>query len=435
MQKINSEEKDTKISKKKTKHIVLMAGMFHPQYSANGICVKNVADEFVKRGHKVSCICNEYGNEPYDDTIDGINVYRITHRLYDRISQWCACNKENKITPFVIKFNTVFNKLKLLIMSPFWPLVAPLYTYRFYSKAKELYKKEKYDVLVCAYTPIDTALAGSFIKKKYNKVTFIPYYLDALSGGWGPSKWSEEKKERHTRRYEKYIDEAADVIFSMESSKKYHEENPLNVEINKKRMYLDVPLMNKFVCANTQVENKIPRFVFAGASIVPRRDPRPVLDIMLELTKLVDAEIIFAGECNKPEIFDEYVSDSGGKIKYTGKLPHSKILKLEQTADFLINIGSTNASTISGKIFEYMSNLKPIVSSYKIENEPSIEYLEKYGYVLFIDERKSPEENAQLIAEYMRNCERPQLCEEQLRERFYANTPDAFVDAIERIKD
>ena len=50
-------------------------------------------------------------------------------------------------------------------------------------------------------------------------------------------------------------------------------------------------------------------------------------------------------------------------------------------ASFLVNIGSINPNTVPGKIFEYFAYNKPILSTYSIVDEPSINYLKKLFFI------------------------------------------------------
>lgn len=411
--------------------ILFILGMYHPKYSANGISCKNVIDECVNQGYDVSCIVNDYHGEKKEDVINGAKIYRIKHRLFDRVLQWCERNTDKVYSAVIRKIAYLVNKVKLLITSPMWPFISPLYSYRFYRKAKKLHKKENFDTIVCVYTPFDAVMAGYMLKKKYPEIRFIPYYLDAFAGGWGPSVWSDEKRDRRTRKWETFIDKKADVIVSMESSRKYHEANPLELPDLFKRKFLDVPLMRDVKKTKTQDKGTSTKtLLFAGGLSFPRRDPRPILDVLLKVCEDSDIQAIFLGECNKPSIFEPYCEKSGGKIKYMGQQPHNIVLEMGEKADCFINIGSRNPFTISGKIFEYMSFGKPIISTYYIENEPSKEYLEKYGFTLLIDEKKDIEESANELKKFLKEIEGKQINCESIGDIFYENTPKAFVDML-----
>lgn len=412
--------------------------MYHPQYSANGVCCKNVVDECIAQGHQVICVVNSYGDCPKEDFVDGAKLYRIKHKWIDRVNQFCEReeNAGKKFVKPVKTFAQIVNKIKLGLTSFSWPLVSPLYTYRFYKQAKILYEKEKFSTVVSVYTPIDSLIAGCLLKRKYPEVKFIPYYLDALAGGWGPSKWSYKKKDKRTRKWESFIDKYADVIISMKSSRQYHENNMLEGINAEKRCYLDVPLMKRHNDTNELDMDSKPcskTLIFAGGISYPRRDPKPILEILSIVCLKTDTEVLFVGECNKPSIFQPYIDKTNGKIKYLGYQPHNKVTEMEQKADCLINIGSTNPYTISGKIFEYMTFLKPIISTFSIEDEPSIKYLEKYKPVLFVDEKDDWQHSANEIIKFLDNGEQSKIDDDTLKKLFYNNTPEAFIDVIDNL--
>lgn len=410
------------------KKILFIIGAYYPNYSANGLCCKNVIDECVKRGYDVYCIANATKLKSKFYVHDGVEIFPVKPKLITIVYNWTLENKNSRIRKILYKVLTYFNKVKLLLMSRIWPLTSYSYSNRFYKKAKMICNKKHIDVVITAYTPFEALYAGYKLKKKYSNLTFIPYYLDALYGGWGPSIWSKEKINKHTNYWENKIDSIADLIISMESVKSFHCFN--NDFFNNKRYYLDVPTLKKYdydIC-KTKKNDKY-TFVFAGAIQYPRRNPIPILNLFLELSKQIDIEVEFIGNCNNQKIFDYYTSESNNSIKLVGEISHDEILNKELNADFLINIGSGNANTIPCKIFEYMIFHKPIISTYSIDNEPSIEYLKKYGNVFFIDERKKIEEYKEPLKAFIINAANNSN-DGNIYDIFYKNTPGAFVDLI-----
>lgn len=66
-----------------------------------------------------------------------------------------------------------------------------------------------------------------------------------------------------------------------------------------------------------------------------------------------------------------------------------------------MNIGVRESNAISGKIFEYMSFGRPIISTYFIDNEACIPFLKKYPLGLMVDERLSVESNVAKVANFL----------------------------------
>ena len=414
--------------------ILFLAGAYHPHYSANGLCVKNVVDACVAEGIEVTCVVNDAAGCKEAEQIDGAMVKRIKPRWIIRWQQWRQGQGDGKALRALDGLATQLNRLKMLAMSGAWPLVSPLYTYRFYKAGKRELSEGDYDAMVAAYTPVDSLLAGYLLKKKFPEVTLVTYYLDALAGGWGPSRWTAEKTERHTRRWEAIVDNSADVIVSMRSARAYHESHPISADVQDKRVYLDVPLMTKDMldsAVQTPDARERPYALFAGNIPFPRRDPRPTLELMSRVCAQCGMDFIVAGDCSDPSVFDEYVVESGGRVKPIGQQPKERVDELEAGAAVLVSIGSKNPNTIAGTIFEYMGHLKPIISTYAIDDEPSRPYLANYGHAVFVDESRVADPDAVAeVAAFVRRYRQMAVPRDACAGKFYANRPEAFVDLL-----
>lgn len=408
------------------KKILFLLGMYYPRYSANGLCTKNVIDELVREGYGVRCICNSHKMSGKQEYVDGARLYYIKPRLYQILNEKADSTRNIRYKCFLQRTSAILSKIQLAFMAIWWPFVSPIYALRFYQKAKKLYKEEKYDVLISVYTPFESLLAGFMLKKKFPEIKFIPYYLDALAGGWGPSFFSQEKIEKHTRRWEKKIDELADWVISMNSSKEYHEEQVLCRR--EKRLFLDVPVMKRPYKCDMQEQFAL----YAGSLNFKGRDIKKLLDIFSALSSKVEIKLLLAGACNDTKIFEQYEKKTKGKIKYLGMLDHVDILNMEKRAKYLVNLGNNNPYTIPSKIFEYMRFGKTIISTFQMEEEPSIEYLNKYKNVIYIDERQPIEESVKKILKEM-NMEK-KVENIDLEKVFYYNTPKAFLDLIKGLE-
>lgn len=415
--------------------VMFLLGMYHPKYSANGLCCKNVIDECINRGWDVSCVVNSYNGNMKSYEFEGAKIYPIKPRLTYRITEWCDIHNSSKCCKLLSKLASLLNKLKLAIRSYSWPYISPSYTQAFYHKARELELKENFDVVIAAYTPIDSLYAGYKLKCEFETLKFVAYYLDALAGGWGPVKWSEKKRDQRLRKWELLISEKADAIFSMESSRVYHTANPLPSNLNKKRYYLDVPMM--LPSAQTaKADEGIKKYaLFAGDISYPRRNPIPLLEAFTSVCIDNDLQLVFVGPCNNTDIFTPYIEKTNGRIRLLGKKTHSETLELEQGATFLVNIGSENPYTIPCKIFEYMRFKKPIISTYAIDDEPSMMCLKKYGFAHFIDERKPATFNQECLKSFIEKNEVVDIPDDFCQQIFYKNTPKAFADTLEKIME
>lgn len=406
--------------------ILFLLGKYFPKSSANGVCCKNIVDECKRQGIDVTCVINGDVTRSRHEFIDGVEVYRIKPRLHYRILDWCEYNPNSKWVKYLRYSASILNKLQLGVMSAFWPLVSPLYTYRFYKQGKTLMRQRKFDIIIAAYTPIDSAYAGYLLKKKFPQVKYVPYYLDALAGGWGPSFWSKNKIAKHTRFWEKKFNSVANVVISMLSAKEYHEAYPLPA-VN--RVFLDVPtfVISNVVSTVVRSQNKIV-VLYAGSINYPQRNPVPLLDAFLSFDEKYGIEFHLIGSCNCKNLLEKYSELSGGRIKYMGTMSHEEILKKEAAADFLINFGASNPYTIPCKIFEYMQFRKPVITSISVDNDAALPYLSKYGSSFIFDEREAKSKSYSELLNYI--LSNPSVGDTDYAKVFYKNTPQAFCDII-----
>lgn len=406
--------------------ILFLLGKYFPKSSANGVCCKNIVDECKRQGMDVTCVINGDVTRPKHEFIDGIEVYRIKPRLYYRILDWCDYNPENKWVNHLKKFANILNKIQLGLMSGFWPLVSPIYTYRFYQQGRKLLQQGGFDIIVAAYTPIDSVYAGYLLKKKFPNLKYVPYYLDALAGGWGPSLWSKDRIEKHTRRWETKLNSVADSVISMLSAKDYHEKNPIH---HTNRVFLDVPT---FVHSNADSATRsIPNkkiALYAGSINYPQRNPVPLLEAFASFDEKHRIQFHLVGPCNCEDLINKYSKLSNGRIRYLGVMSHEEILRLEARADFLVNLGVSNPYTIPCKIFEYMQFRKPVISSKSIDNDAALPYLNQYSASFIFDERIDKQTNYSELLKYI--LSNPTVDDKDYTKVFYKNTPQAFCDII-----
>lgn len=410
--------------------ILFLLGKYFPKSSANGVCCKNIVDECKRQGMDITCVINGDVTRPNHEFIDGVEVFRIAPRLYYRMLDWCEYNPKSKWVKILKRIAGLLNKVQLGIMSSFWPFVSPMYTYRFYRQGKKLLEHGDYSILVAAYTPIDSAYAGYLLKKKFPSIKYVPYYLDALAGGWGPSRWSKKRIEKHTRRWETKLNSAADVVISMQSAMNYHKNNPLT-SVN--RIFLDVPT---FVLSNTQpaierTDRDKVIALYAGSINYPQRNPVPLLEAFASFDPKYGIQFHLVGPCNCVDLIEKYTELTNGRIRYLGSMSHDEVLKEESEADFLINLGVSNPNTIPCKIFEYMQFRKPIIASKSIDDEAALPYLKQYGSSFIFDEREDTQKSHNDLLQYIRS--NPKIAELDYSKVFYKNTPQAFCDIIRQL--
>ena len=102
------------------------------------------------------------------------------------------------------------------------------------------------------------------------------------------------------------------------------------------------------------------------------------------------------------------------------------IRRMQEQADFLLNIGNKNPNQIPSKVLEYINTGKPVVNVYKTESCPTLKLLQEYD-TIHLSEKEPLENTQQLLNQYL-HTEHSVLTEETIFQKYQEYTPKYFVD-------
>lgn len=408
--------------------ILYICGAYKPRASANGLCSDNVIQQLIREGHSVTALVNAaIGCDVYSSE-DGLDIYRVKPRLFLRLNEYGQVYKtarpgRSKLAACVAFF---INKFELLLTAPWWPRVSFGAIRRFRKTALRLCRTQHYDVVISVYTPIEALLAGYAVKKEFPDIRFIPYFLDSLSGGYGPKYFSEQTIRRRGLKIEQKVFTAADKIVIMQSSQQHH--NQYNAVFAKKLCVLDIPMLKSPERDYTKPATEVVKLLFVGSIAQHIRNPETLIKTLLSLDGNIECEFVGAIDCS--ELFEPLRAKYGTRLIFTDFIPHEQLAQKIGEADVLLNIGNLVSTMVPSKIFEYMSYGKPIISTYDIDDEPSARYLREYPLALLLDGRDSETENAKKMSVFLERSVGKHVDFDQIREKFVKNTPQAFTGSV-----
>lgn len=409
------------------KRVLFLLGAYYPAPKANGICCGRVIDELCSQGFEVDVIAFAPEWPCRDTSIHGVKVFYIKGSMYYRTLRDA---ETQSIVGVRYKLRKSLNRLKNIFLAPLWPDNSRICTAQFLHKAEELHAQTPYDVVVGVVSPVSAVSAAAKFKAKHPDVKYIAYFLDAVSGGVTPKELPTKLGIKMGLRWEKRVLADVDRVVVMQSHREHHEKYSRAEPYFKRMTVLDIPLLYAASQNETGENDGKIHIVYVGAINMAVKNPLYFLQLFEKLPDNIVLDIF--GSIDDMRVFAQYRNNQN--IRLHGEIPHELALEKQKNADFLLNIGSTNPCMIPSKIFEYMSSCKPIISTYRIDEEPSLPYLKKYKACLAIDEREtSLEANVNKLVRFITDYKDVKVDQEEIMKAFKNNTPKAFADAVKSL--
>lgn len=393
--------------------------------SANGVCINNIIQKLPVNDYNVTCLCYDDYETTSDDLVRIIRISRGPFKSFLYRNE----TNNNRVIKVLCKIVSFLEKAINILFIASWPWNDPIYTGKVFKRTKQLHKETAFDYIIAVHTPISSLIVAHRMKKKYPNIKYIPYFLDSLSGGRPYSLISKKCNLIKKLQWEKHLLSNADKIIVMESSRKHHEQYSCETSYYNKFIYLDVPLLN--IHEEIKYDNPFPdddeiRVLYSGVAIQPMRNMSFVANLAKKVHE-IDSRIVFyvIGQCNCENLFDPTY------IRYLKSIPHEQLLPYLEYSDVLINFGVRVPSAISGKIFEYMSFGKPIISTFSIPNEACITYLYRYPLSLLLEENKDNiDKTAHDTVDFIIRNLGKKVNLFDIKKTFKNNLPETFIEEV-----
>lgn len=394
------------------KNILFMLDYYLPNASANGVCAEGLIHEFAKNGVNVS-VLSIADKDSFSES-GNIKYYTAKKPVLKK--------KNPRID------DTVFY-LRWLLPSRYPLTERKEFTELFTQNGREIIRRDNIDTVVCIHFPAETLIAAQQLKKEFPNVNFVAYMLDSMSGGHMPRFLPQKITRSKAARWENRLFRICDKIILTETSKKHHLDNSITTNWICKAAFLGVPLLIEKQTQNKIEKNGKIRISFCGLLDYPYRNVFKMIDIVKKMH--TNVEFVLVGKSNVADKLSA-ISAEDERIIYKGQVPHSEVEKIILSSDILMNYGVKTPSAISGKIFEYMSYAKPIITTYSIDNEACLPYMEKYPLALTIDERiDDVEAQAHIVDEFITESLDKKLDYATVEDIFYTSTPKAFYEILD----
>ncbi|MGN9160346.1 hypothetical protein [Clostridium sulfidigenes] len=413
-------------------HIVFIVGSYYPYYSAVGKCVGNVVDELAKE-NKITVICQKkFTKQKESEEINNQKIIRVDTR---------ENQVRNKLNEIIEIENGLKRKMYQLILNIYKVSRIVNTLFSTVTIKKDLVKEylralgdisEPIDLIIPGSMPFESVVASSkYIEDENVKSKIVPYLFDQFteSDTLHRNNLNKLLKRKQNLNLERIVFLKSHKILAMHSLKEHFSNNLPEI---KNVYYVEHPLLLE--CKNFKKEKtgKI-TISYVGGLYKNYVEPNYFLKIYQQ-SSIKNAILHFYIIGNCYEIVNKYVDISSGKIINHGSVDKEKASKVVVQSDILISIAEKNGIQMSSKIFEYISNRKPIIHFYTVDNDVNLKILNKYPLSLCLKQDiNNLDENVNKFNEFCSQYSNGNLSFEDVEKLYCDATPKYTANVIKEL--
>lgn len=346
--------------------IVVICGSYMPNYSAVGICAKNIVDEFIKQGHDVTVIAERTAASITEKHVEEIrNITTPLLELY--FSKHKFIRLLYRIIRYLQAIFSFENVKKDIVVS-------------YIKELKDTNDVKKIDLIVPLCFPFEALLAANrFAVDAKTRVTPVIFDNFINNDRLHRLKLNRIIKTKLHLKLLKEVLVKSDKVFVIHSQLQFFE-HEFKEEIHKV-MFIEHPLL-----LPPDREQKTSATVFYAGSFLKRYVPSGGMAKILEsvIPQIQNHfEFCVMGDDLTPIRILE--SKFPNQIFNNGRVPLEEVMEKMANAGFLVSVAELEGIQISSKIFTYISTGKPIIHFYYANDDINLCILKKYPHLCPID--------------------------------------------------
>jgi len=326
------------------KHVIIISSYFPPMISVASNRLYAFAKYLDKNEFEVSVIFPFNGEIKKND--DSIQLFPIKNTSF---LKYCSFNKN---TNFILHKSKAFWNRILMYLN-----IAHTgnFNKKAYKKAHELIKSEHCTVIISSSPYIENHLIAKKIKENFPKIKWIADLRDALSN----NPYIPNNQLYIHQVVEQIIFSHADAITTVSSPiiEELQTKNSRNIPVIEVRNGFDFEARLKFHY------NERFTMVYAG-TFYANRTPETFFEALKSLIKekhINNIRLVFLGNTSGIRIPDELFSF----VERYDKVSYNEAVNIIQNADalLLIHPPTTYKGVYTGKLFDYLGAMRPIVAA------------------------------------------------------------------------
>lgn len=354
------------------KHVVVLAGYYHPTMSPPSACIDKYVRQLYKDFDFDIISQKSHWVEPSDYDID-VNIHYVTN-------WWNDLRNYSNYKLSINGQSRFYNVLKTLvrlygvIKSPFsYPSRLSWLKKKYIAKLEELNKEKPIDVIISVSNPVCTHIAAQRFVERHPNIKWITYSTDPFTYYDTSYKFTFSKSLRKKRNYKtelgyynaSYINMLTEELYGS-AIKDFH--------LNESRIVCFPYVFTDFSkrVRTTERKSDTVKLVYAGALNSVIRNPDLALSV-LSRVRGIDLILYQAGDCGS--IIEKYSQDN---IIVNGLVDRERYVDIIcNDSDILVNIGNNSELQAPSKMLELFSTGKPIINFYRKE-DTHYRMIEKY---------------------------------------------------------
>jgi len=356
---------------------ILIIGGSGDAPSANSVCVKNMAQEFIRRGHNVwnlaegDSYVRRYGNW------DGITLTQVPADYHTRLAR-----KVEKTSDMFLKaWFKIESFFRHLLILPLYPCTTISRSRTVLMRAKEIVLENDILIVVTIFNSYENIYAGIRLKQTMRKkIRVISYHLDLRTASLNSSSLIRSFVRFNATSSIVKESRVVDRMLIPYSGQK--EMKKIKGLVADKVLYVGLPVYitegEKEKCI-LPFEKDCINVIYIGTLSIDNRDPRPILNVIEKVSKKISKKIIVHFWGNAGGVVP--VLDVSPVAVYHGTIDNKYVRYVMENADFLLNIGNSIAyDMLPSKTFGMFATGKPIINVVNHPMDATLPFFARYGH-------------------------------------------------------